>query len=121
MHRPVFVFLFGALLLAILAAEAGHALWRQSLDVQKREAMRHLVARLGLTDLALFTEARYTRHPSQADLFAPFQDAPVAFEHFPTGSLLVPPRHWGPERAVQQSVPSGVSPVPSVFRQGDEK
>jgi hypothetical protein len=50
-----------------------------------------LVERLGLTDLALFTEARYTRHPTQADLQSAFQDHPVAFEHFPTGSLMPPP------------------------------
>ncbi|MEW6293868.1 MAG: hypothetical protein AB1544_11255 [Pseudomonadota bacterium] len=50
-----------------------------------------LVERLGLTDPALFTEARYTRHPTQADLQSAFQDHPVAFEHFPTGSLVPPP------------------------------
>ncbi len=53
---------------------------------------RALVARLGLTDLSLFTEARYTRHPTQADLQSAFQDHPFAFEHFPSGSLLPPPR-----------------------------
>lgn len=56
-----------------------------------------LVERLGLTDLALFTEARYTRNPSQADLHAAFQDHPFAIEHFPSGSLVAPPRqHGGP-------------------------
>jgi hypothetical protein len=50
-----------------------------------------LVAALGLTDLALFTEARYTRHPSQADLHAAFQDHPGALDHFPTGALIGPP------------------------------
>lgn len=55
-------------------------------------AMRAMAAQLGLTDLALFTEARYTRHPSQADLHSAFQDHPLAFEHFPSGSLI-PPRH----------------------------
>ena len=55
------------------------------------DANRALVARLGLTDLALFTEARYTRHPSQADLHSALQDHPAAFDHFPTGSLLPPP------------------------------
>jgi hypothetical protein len=49
-----------------------------------------LVARLMLTDLALFTEARYTRHPSQADLHSAFQEHPFAFDHFPSGSLLLP-------------------------------
>lgn len=53
--------------------------------------MRQLVARLGLTDLALFTEARYTRHPSQADLHSALQDHPLALEHFPSGSLIGPP------------------------------
>lgn len=51
-------------------------------------AKRQLVHRLGLTDLALWTEARYTRHPSQADLFTPFQDYPAAAEHFPAGSVV---------------------------------
>lgn len=55
-------------------------------------AHRALVRELGLSDLALFTEARYTRHPTQADRHAPFQDHPAALEHFPTGALLPPPR-----------------------------
>jgi hypothetical protein len=55
------------------------------------DANRALVARLALTDLALFTEARYTRHPSQADLHSALQDHPGAFDHFPSGSLLAPP------------------------------
>lgn len=55
-------------------------------------ANAQLVARLGLTDLCLFTEARYTRHPSQADLHSAFQDHPIGLEHFPSGSLIPPPR-----------------------------
>ncbi len=50
-----------------------------------------LVEQLGLTDPVLFTEARYTRHLSQADLQSAFQDHPVALEHFPSGSLVSPP------------------------------
>jgi hypothetical protein len=50
-----------------------------------------LVAALDLTDLALFTEARYTRHPTQADLHSAFQDHPLALEHFPSGSLVPAP------------------------------
>ncbi|NOY52366.1 MAG: hypothetical protein GXP58_01965 [Deltaproteobacteria bacterium] len=55
-------------------------------------AKRELVKTLELTDLAIWTEARYTRHPSQADCFTPFQDSPSAFEHFPAGSILAPGR-----------------------------
>lgn len=49
-----------------------------------------LVKELHLTDLCLFTEARYTRNPALADHHAPFQEHPAAFEHFPSGSLLLP-------------------------------
>ena len=52
---------------------------------------QELVQRLELTDLAIWTEARYTRHPSQADFFAPFQDGPSSLEHFPAGSVVAAP------------------------------
>jgi hypothetical protein len=57
---------------------------------QELPARRQLVDSLMLTDLSLWTEARYTRHPAMADLFSPFQDNPAAFEHFPAGSLMSP-------------------------------
>ena len=55
------------------------------------KASRKRVQELHLTDICLFTEARYTRHLSQADLHAAFQDSPASFEHFPSGSLTLPP------------------------------
>ncbi len=64
---------------------------RQRADAAWLEPRRQLVRTLRLTDFSLWTEARYTRHPSQADFFTPFQDAPGALEHFPSGSLLAPP------------------------------
>jgi hypothetical protein len=63
-------------------------------DAESLPSRQELVRRLELTDLALWTEARYTRHPSQADRFAPFQDFPSALEHFPAGSVVVPPTGW---------------------------
>ncbi len=61
------------------------------------EAGARLTRELGLTDLCLFTEARYTRHLSQADWHAPFQDHPMALEHFPSGALVgVPATLRGP-------------------------
>ncbi len=61
-----------------------------------RTTSARLTGELGLTDLTLFTEARYTRHPTQADLHTPFQDHPMSFDHFPTGSLIPPPVSYGP-------------------------
>lgn len=80
--------------LAVAATFADAALGRRAAEpaLAQRAAT---VERLGLTDLALFTEARYTRHPSQADTHAAFQDHPFAFEHFPSGALVVPPRPQG--------------------------
>jgi len=68
-----------------------------------------VVRALTLTDLCLFTEARYTRHPSLADLHTPFQEHPMSFEHFPSGAILaVPPHLKGREG----------SPCPSSFQEG---
>jgi hypothetical protein len=62
------------------------------------EAKRELVAYLELTDFAIWTEARYTRHASQADFFSPFQDFPSSFEHFPAGSIIPPVAAAGEKR-----------------------
>jgi hypothetical protein len=68
-----------------------------SANIEKRSseitAKRAIVRELMLTDFAVWTEARYTRHPSQADLFTPFQDYPSSFEHFPAGSIIAPPEN----------------------------
>jgi len=57
-------------------------------------------AALGLTDLCLATEARYTRHPAVSDPLAPFMDHPGSLEHFPTGSFWA----W-PGAGQQESTP----------------
>lgn len=91
--RPSLIFL-GVTMAGILALGAafGHALDRQRADRPALDALASLAGQLALTDLALFTEARYTRHPSQADYHAPFQDHPASLEHFPSGSFVPPPR-----------------------------
>jgi len=83
---------FGLLtLLSILTfIDANHGLEAASSVLDNK---RHMVSELGLSDLALFTEARYTRHLSQTDLHTAFQDHPMAIEHFPSGSLVSPPLH----------------------------
>jgi len=82
------------LIVLLIGALTGLCFWAQrtsatfiAKDLPDR---RQLVASLSLTDLSLWTEARYTRHPSMADLFSPFQDNPAALEHFPAGSLMSP-------------------------------
>jgi hypothetical protein len=72
--------------------------FRSRAKVRTTEAMAATVKELQLTDLCLFTEARYTRHLSQADLHSAFQDYPCSAEHFPAGSLTRPPRQLRTER-----------------------
>lgn len=67
--------------------------WRAAAARSEVDRMTALARNLRLTDLCLFTEANYTRHPSMADLSTPFQSSPGALEHFPSGSLLQPPPH----------------------------
>ncbi|MCX5718758.1 MAG: hypothetical protein NT055_02120 [Nitrospirae bacterium] len=56
-----------------------------------RKDLEEIVRTLHLTDMVLSTDARYTRHPTQTDLFSAFQDYPGSIEHFPTGSVIAPP------------------------------
>ncbi|MBK9518265.1 MAG: hypothetical protein IPO09_13130 [Anaeromyxobacter sp.] len=85
----------GLLLVVLLALLLGELCWLDAegrrRDLGGQAARASIVRRLGLTDLVLSTEARYTRHPSQADRFAPFQDHPHALDHFPSGSVVAPP------------------------------
>lgn len=88
--RALALMLLGAL---ALGASLLHASLGQPDGRLRAEASRDLVRQLQLTGLALFTEARYTRHPALSDRFAPFQNHPMALEHFPSGTLVPPPRH----------------------------
>jgi hypothetical protein len=74
---------------SLVAASFADAAWLRQQRAAAHLRMGQLVVQLQLTDLCLFTEARYTRHLSQADLHSAFQDHPLGLEHFPTGSLVV--------------------------------
>lgn len=76
-----------AILLILLLT---HASLSQNIQQAILEQKAALVKNLRLTDLCLFTEARYTRHLSQADLNTAFQDHPLSLEHFPSGSFTQP-------------------------------
>jgi hypothetical protein len=79
-------------------ALALHAGWAAHTAPTREARTRALVRALDLTDPAWFTEARYTRHPSQADLHSAFQDGPGLGDHFPSAVWLPPPRPAGAAR-----------------------
>lgn len=82
------VFFVSLLLLGVIFI---HASIQQQTDSSGLELMAGMVKNLELTDLCLFTEARYTRNLSQTDLNSAFQDHPFSLEHFPAGSMTGPP------------------------------
>lgn len=68
-----------------------HASLKKKADMESLQEKAEMVRMLELTDLCLFTEASYTRHLSQSDFHTPFQDSPMSLEHFPSGSIVMPP------------------------------
>ena len=93
---PVFA---GIGLVALGLAGAGvHAGLTAPREAARMAESAALVKAAGITDLALFTEARYARHPSMADLHSAFQDGPMSFEHVPSGTFGPPPEHFGAGR-----------------------
>ena len=92
MRKSSFFFIYVIAALTLLSASFIFAAVDRNVRAVELDAQTELVRKLELTDLCLFTEARYTRHPSQADIHTPFQDHPMSLEHFPAGSLLPPQR-----------------------------
>lgn len=83
----------------VIAVMLAHAQVRYQFEDKKLLISRQkLVVELGLTDFAIWTEARYTRHPSQTDFFSAFQNSPGSLEHFPAGAIIAPPLHLKGDR-----------------------
>ncbi len=78
---------FIAVSITVMIGLGVHATREHAHALVRLERTAAMVRTYRLTDLSLFTEARYTRNPSLADLNTAFQDHPFSFEHFPSGSL----------------------------------
>lgn len=92
MRKSDSLLLFFSICLFLFIATVVDSSMRQDAAVAVLKQRADMVREYDLTDLALFTEARYTRHVTQADLHSAFQDHPMSFEHFPSGSLYLPPQ-----------------------------
>jgi len=90
--RPAHLLLI--LLVTLSLFDGGLYLYANRVRANKKSAkdmIAIVTSGLGLTDLCIATEARYTRHPALSDRVAPFMNHPGAIEHFPTGSFWHPP------------------------------
>lgn len=77
------ILLLGGLVLTGIAGR------RDRQGAQLRQVQR-VVADLALTDLALSTEARYTRHLAVTDQAVVGMDHPGALDHFPSTLFFAP-------------------------------
>jgi hypothetical protein len=93
MRKSNIYFLYVVVNLLFLCLMFAHAVYTREAATPFLHEKSELVRTLKITDLCLFTDARYTRHPSVADFHSAFSDAPMAFEHFPSGSIMEPPPH----------------------------
>lgn len=64
----------------------------RSAQSQRLQRVQHVVADLGVSDLALCTEARYTRHPAVSDAVVVGMDHPGELDHFPSTLFFAPVR-----------------------------
>jgi len=90
-RRSSFFFLFiglGLFIIAGLLIKSEGSVSRFSLATRDLD---EITTSLRLTDISFSNDARYTRNPSQTDLFSAFQDYPGSIEHFPSGSVIAPP------------------------------
>jgi hypothetical protein len=79
-----------SILLLLMTLHAALSIRHEMPNIRAKAGM---VRELRLTDFCLFTDARYSRHPSMSDLHTAFQDHPISFEHFPSGTIVAPPPH----------------------------
>jgi len=63
---------------------------RRDRQARQLRLVQRIVADLALSDLALTTEARYTRHPAITDKAVVGMDYPGALDHFPSTLFFAP-------------------------------
>ena len=91
MRRSQGFFLFISVCLVAVVALAVRSKVAVSEFRPEAQELAKIATALKLTDISFSDDARYTRNPSQADLFSAFQDYPGSIEHFPSGSIIAPP------------------------------
>jgi hypothetical protein len=69
------------LLASLLFTDIAKRRYKQSVQLGH---VQRVVTDLGLSDLALSTEARYTRHPAVSDPVVVGMDNPGGLDHFPS-------------------------------------
>jgi len=92
-HQRLRALLLASLVGAVTVTWVGlDARSRRAHEAERTSQTRAVVSLLGFADLALSSDARWLRHPSQTEPGAAFADLPGAVDIDPAGSALGPPR-----------------------------
>jgi hypothetical protein len=91
--RPSIGLLMILMVFSLLAGTLRHSInVKRSGQEENFSMLQNIVSHLGLSDLALSTEARYTRHPAVSDSVVVSMDHPGAIDHFPSTFFWAPVR-----------------------------
>ena len=84
----IFLLVFTLLVCSVMSSLIAK---RRGLEENVR-MLQEVVFHLGLSDLSLSTEARYTRHPATSDPVVVSMDHPGGIDHFPSTFFWAPVR-----------------------------
>ena len=87
--------IMSAVIFLVVACIFFHARYLHSMWDDSVSANCAMTSVLGLSDLAISTEARYSRHLALSDIFSAFQDTPSGLDILPSGTFFTPPAHVG--------------------------
>lgn len=92
MRASTSLLLILTLLFLLVCSLTPMVLAKRSEQEETFRILQKIVFHLGLSDLALSTEARYTRHPATSDRIVVSMDHPGAIDHFPSTLFWAPVR-----------------------------
>lgn len=90
MRQSYFFFAFVATLGLLGSLLTEHTMDKRAEVLSVYGDLQQTVKELGLSDLCLSTEARYTRHPAISDRVVVEMDHPEAIDHFPSTIFWTP-------------------------------
>jgi len=92
MRASTLLLMILTLLFLLVGALTPMVLAKRSEQEETFRMLRKIAFHLGQSDLALSTEARYTRHPATSDRIVVSMDHPGAIDHFPSTLFWAPVR-----------------------------
>ncbi|MGB6328040.1 MAG: hypothetical protein WBF48_03880 [Halarcobacter sp.] len=112
--KSKYLFIFLGITIFLLLSQTIYLYANKSLSKEEIEKKEILIKAIGLPDLAISTEAMYTRHRTLSDIFSLFKDSPLLREYFPS-TYVYSHSH------ILNNTPSNVNEVVEEIKVNNEK